>query len=305
MFNNYFRSPIIFAFILLLLISIPNVLWAENDNINENHVVKDEYITKADLSELIYSLKKDSSSNLSETDVYKALLQTKDDKISLLQGNISTIIQFVALIIAILTVVIALMNNKIDTKLKLVSSLDYTVAKINDEIEDIKKKIKISLKDADNLQQKSWQIYYKFNPNIKEQFKNDYNNEKQEVVNQETKKYAESDITAFTFLRGQIYYADLGKMMGSEIAGQRPIIIVGNDITNKYSRTLTVVPLTSQFKEPKSPTHVKIELIKPGVALIEQIRTIDKKRIMTFITSLDDITMSEVNSAIEIHLGLK
>jgi len=109
--------------------------------------------------------------------------------------------------------------------------------------------------------------------------------------------------------RGDIFYADLSPVVGSEQGGTRPVLIIQNDIGNQYSPTTIVAAITSQIDKPKLPTHVAMPagpggLEKNSVILLEQIRTIDKSRLLEKVTSLDAEMMSKVNQAIEISLGL-
>ena len=108
--------------------------------------------------------------------------------------------------------------------------------------------------------------------------------------------------------RGDIYYADLSPVVGSEQGGVRPVLIIQNNIGNKYSPTVIVSAITSQINKAKIPTHIelasnKYNLAKDSVVLLEQIRTIDKRRLQEKITSLDEVKMKEVNRAILISLG--
>jgi len=109
--------------------------------------------------------------------------------------------------------------------------------------------------------------------------------------------------------RGDIFYADLSPVIGSEQGGIRPVLIVQNDIGNKYSPTVIAAAITSQINKAKLPTHTKISaseygLIKDSVILLEQIRTIDKKRLKEKIGHLDDELMEKVNEALSISFGL-
>ncbi len=111
-----------------------------------------------------------------------------------------------------------------------------------------------------------------------------------------------------TIKRGEIYYADLSPVVGSEQGGVRPVLVVQNDIGNKYSPTVVVAAITSQLSKAKIPTHVEISakehnLPKDSVILLEQIRTIDKRRLKERISILDDSKMKKVNLAILISLG--
>lgn len=109
--------------------------------------------------------------------------------------------------------------------------------------------------------------------------------------------------------RGEIYYADLSPVIGSEQGGIRPVLIVQNDIGNKYSPTVIAAAITSQINKAKLPTHIEISsqeygLQKDSVILLEQIRTIDKKRLKEKIGHLDDELMEKVNEALSISFGL-
>lgn len=109
--------------------------------------------------------------------------------------------------------------------------------------------------------------------------------------------------------RGDIFYADLSPVIGSEQGGIRPVLIIQNNLGNKHSPTVIVAAVTSRINKAKLPTHVEIcakgyGLIKDSVVLIEQIRTIDKKRLKEKIGHLDSRLMSEVDLAIEISFGL-
>ncbi len=109
--------------------------------------------------------------------------------------------------------------------------------------------------------------------------------------------------------RGDIYYADLSPVIGSEQGGVRPVLVVQNDIGNKYSPTVIAAAITSQINKAKLPTHIEISaqeygLQKDSVILLEQIRTIDKKRLREKIGHLDDELMDRVNEALSISFGL-
>ncbi len=107
--------------------------------------------------------------------------------------------------------------------------------------------------------------------------------------------------------RGEIYYADLSPVVGSEQGGLRPVLIIQNDIGNKYSPTVIVTAITSQLTKNKIPTHVELDastygLPKDSVVLSEQIRTIDKQRLKNFVCVLDSLTMRKIDNAIKISL---
>lgn len=108
--------------------------------------------------------------------------------------------------------------------------------------------------------------------------------------------------------RGELYYADLSPVVGSEQGGVRPVLIVQNDIGNKYSPTIIAAAVTSQLDKAKLPTHIKIPadqygLPKDSVVLLEQIRTIDKKRLKEKIGELPTGMMTRVNEALLVSLG--
>lgn len=108
--------------------------------------------------------------------------------------------------------------------------------------------------------------------------------------------------------RGELYYADLSPVVGSEQGGIRPILIVQNNTGNKYSPTIIAAAITSQINKAKLPTHIEIQanefgLVKDSVILLEQIRTLDKRRLKEKIGELSPTTMKKVNMALLISLG--
>ncbi len=109
--------------------------------------------------------------------------------------------------------------------------------------------------------------------------------------------------------RGEVYFADLSPVVGSEQGGVRPVLVLQNDIGNRFSPTVIVAAITAQIQKAKLPTHVEIDAKKYGferdsVILLEQIRTIDKQRLTDKITQLDNHMMENINKALEISLGL-
>ena len=108
--------------------------------------------------------------------------------------------------------------------------------------------------------------------------------------------------------RGDIFYADLSPVVGSEQGGLRPVLIVQNDVGNKYSPTVIAAAITSKLGKAKLPTHIDIfatdvGLARDSVVLLEQIRTLDKRRLKERIGELPPATMNRVNRAILISLG--
>ena len=109
--------------------------------------------------------------------------------------------------------------------------------------------------------------------------------------------------------RGDIFYADLSPVVGSEQGGIRPVLIIQNDIGNKHSPTVVSAAITSKMNKAKVPTHIEIDakkcrLVKNSVVLLEQIRTIDKQRLREQVCHLDQELMKKVNEALKISLEL-
>ena len=109
--------------------------------------------------------------------------------------------------------------------------------------------------------------------------------------------------------RGDIFYADLSPVVGSEQGGVRPVLVIQNDIGNKYSPTIIVAAITSQINKAKLPTHIELTaneygLSKDSVVLMEQIRTIDKKRLKEKIGHINDELTFKTNQAIKISFGV-
>jgi mRNA interferase MazF len=109
--------------------------------------------------------------------------------------------------------------------------------------------------------------------------------------------------------RGDVFFADLSPVVGSEQGGIRPVLIIQNDIGNRFSPTVIVAAITAQIQKAKLPTHVEIDAEAHGfdrdsVILLEQIRTIDKQRLTDKITHLDEETMRKVDDSLQISVGL-
>lgn len=109
--------------------------------------------------------------------------------------------------------------------------------------------------------------------------------------------------------RGDIYYADLSPVVGSEQGGLRPVLIIQNDVGNKYSPTVIAAAITSRMSKTRLPTHIDIYAERAGLArdsviLLEQIRTLDKRRLRERMGHLDDEMMNRVNSAIAVSFGI-
>ena len=109
--------------------------------------------------------------------------------------------------------------------------------------------------------------------------------------------------------RGEIYYADQSPVVGSEQGGIRPVLIVQNNVGNRYSPTVIAAAITSQQNKAKMPTHIELSartygLAKDSIVLLEQIRTLDKRRLRERMGCLDEAAMQKVDSAIAISFGL-
>lgn len=105
--------------------------------------------------------------------------------------------------------------------------------------------------------------------------------------------------------RGQIYYADLSPVVGSEQGGLRPVLIIQNDIGNSHAPTVIAAAITSRFSKANLPTHINIKgLARDSMVLLEQIRTIDKRRLKNYMGEVDTETMEQINKAIKISLGV-
>lgn len=109
--------------------------------------------------------------------------------------------------------------------------------------------------------------------------------------------------------RGDIFYANLSPVVGSEQGGVRPVLVVQNDVGNKYSPTIIVAAITSKINKAKLPTHIELNahtygLERDSVVLLEQIRTLDKARLLEKIGNTDSKTLREIDTALQISLGL-
>ena len=109
--------------------------------------------------------------------------------------------------------------------------------------------------------------------------------------------------------RGDIYYADLSPVVGSEQGGVRPVLIIQNDMGNRHSPTVIAAAITSQLNKAKLPTHIELidqhcGLTRDSVVLLEQVRTLDKKRLKERMGKIDDPSMSQIDRALSISFGL-
>ena len=109
--------------------------------------------------------------------------------------------------------------------------------------------------------------------------------------------------------RGDIYYADLSPVVGSEQGGIRPVLIVQNDVGNRFSPTVIAAAITSQSDKTKLPTHIQVDAVGSGLAkdsivLLEQVRTIDKKRLKEKMGALDNQYMAQIDQALSVSFGL-
>ena len=113
---------------------------------------------------------------------------------------------------------------------------------------------------------------------------------------------------SFEVRRGEMYFADLSPAVGSEQDGYRPVLILQNDTGNRHSPTVVIAAITGKPKKTKLPTHYMLPAMRglyiPSVVLTEQIRTIDKSRLQSYIGTLDEITMRGIDRAIAVSMGL-
>lgn len=109
--------------------------------------------------------------------------------------------------------------------------------------------------------------------------------------------------------RGDVFYADLSPVVGSEQGGVRPVLVIQNDMGNRYSPTIIIAAITSQTNKTRIPTHVKVDprigLPKNSVVLLEQVRTIDKKRLRDKVGTFDEAAMVLIDESLKISVGLK
>ena len=109
--------------------------------------------------------------------------------------------------------------------------------------------------------------------------------------------------------RGDIFYADLSPVVGSEQGGLRPVLIIQNDVGNRYSPTVIAAAITSRLDKARLPTHIdvyadRVGLTKDSVILLEQIRTLDKRRLREYLGRIDEKLMAEIDGAIAVSFGL-
>lgn len=117
------------------------------------------------------------------------------------------------------------------------------------------------------------------------------------------------ELKKLTVKRGDIYYADLSPVVGSEQGGIRPVLIVQNDVGNRYSPTVIAAAITSQKYKTQLPTHIQVNandcgLAKDSIVLLEQVRTIDKRRLREHMGTLDNSEMNRINHALSVSFGL-
>ena len=123
------------------------------------------------------------------------------------------------------------------------------------------------------------------------------------------KNARERTVRIMTVKRGEIYYADLSPVVGSEQGGVRPVLIIQNDVGNRYSPTVIAAAITSQRDKTRLPTHISVDadgcgLAKDSIVLLEQVRTIDKQRLRERMGTLDMGSMDRVDRALSVSFGL-
>ncbi len=122
-------------------------------------------------------------------------------------------------------------------------------------------------------------------------------------------KYGNRSVEKLIIRRGDIYYADLSPVVGSEQGGIRPVLVIQNNVGNRHSPTVICAAITSKMNKAKLPTHIEIsarnyKIVKNSVILLEQIRTIDKQRLREFVCHIDPDMMRNVDEAIRVSLEL-
>ena len=122
-------------------------------------------------------------------------------------------------------------------------------------------------------------------------------------------KYENRSVEKLIIRRGDIYYADLSPVVGSEQGGIRPVLVIQNNVGNRHSPTVICAAITSKMNKAKLPTHIEIsarnyKIVKNSVILLEQIRTIDKQRLREFVCHIDSDMMRNVDEAIRVSLEL-
>ena len=138
----------------------------------------------------------------------------------------------------------------------------------------------------------------------------DFNEETTLKAAQSIPDYCDRSVKIWNIKRGDIYFADLRPVVGSEQGGIRPVLIIQNDMGNKHSPTVICAAITSRMNKAKLPTHIALEvnrydIIKDSVILLEQIRTIDKSRLREKVCHLDDEILERINHALCISLALE
>lgn len=124
-----------------------------------------------------------------------------------------------------------------------------------------------------------------------------------------TLSYMYRSVNRVQVRRGDIYYADLSPVVGSEQGGIRPVLIIQNDVGNRHSPTVICAAITSRMNKAKLPTHVELstrqcQIVKDSVILLEQLRTVDKQRLRDKVCHLDEKLLSKVNEALRVSLEL-
>lgn len=252
---------------------------------------------------------------------------TLTDAISIGSGLVSIALAVIAIIYAFIeggksslkeervSITSATITANLSTMKDLLNKLDGDISKTHNEVSHIKDTLVVH---SEKFAEDTISFYTK-QPQVHENNESKPKNnltksETSEVNHQNTEKKNPTDIgdnvlKYNNYKRGDVYFADLSSVVGSEQGGTRSVLIIQNDISNKFAPTLTVAAITAQIQKAKLPTHVELDAKRHGFArdsviLLEQTRTIDKSRLTDKITHLDDDTMDKVNDALLIQLGL-
>lgn len=183
--------------------------------------------------------------------------------------------------------------------------LEKEVTNTNTEVKSLRKAYKESEKSFILPNEESQELKYTQDEKPIQQ-----TNGNQQEVERENPNVSSVNLEQFmTLTRGDIYFADLSPVVGSELGGVRPVLVVSNDIANKFSPVINIAPITAQIQKAKLPTHVEIDakrwgFEKDSVIIVEQTLTVDKQRLKDKITHLDEEMMNKVDEALSVQLGL-
>jgi mRNA interferase MazF len=338
----------------------------QNTGINNRPIDNEEpedFVTEEEFLEALERLaeKQEKSQQVKVEDVYKVLLETKDDRIADLETDLSAVIGFISLVTGIIGVVVAAVIGWVYLRFKKINKLSSEVQGIKEEVEQRLATAKSIEKVYDNIPIENFtslpddetQASYKSQHGQQNQKagqeKQGGQQEEEQPEQEEQAKAPEEETTikgdpkdngegaivplqivedkedegsspkmklnveqaieknkskGNNIKRGDVFYADLSPVVGSEFGGERPVLIIQNDIANRFSPTVMVCAI-STARGRVLPTHVEIAKDKiDGIVLTEQIRTLDKQRMRKYITHLTEVEMNNVDNALRISFGV-